>query len=183
MESGRDCSFDCETFVDFRPEALKTTLVKAVEKGHLEQTTGKGAQGTFQLKCGGNKPQVKGSVLEEAITAAITAMNEPKTCSTTLLLDSHKDMKEHHLMATLRRTLKKCKVLGWMEQITGHGFTGTYQLSFPYYPSPNTLFLDTFKEPAKTPTKRRRTVDASDEEEESEEKEDSSEDGAPPPTR
>ena len=37
-------------------------------------------------------------------------------------------------MASLRRTLTKCKVLGWMEQITGHGFTGTYQLSFPFYP-------------------------------------------------
>lgn len=57
--------------------------------------------GRFQLKRGGNKPQPKGSVLEEAITVAITAMNEPKTCSTTLLrkhlLDSHKDVKEHHL--------------------------------------------------------------------------------------
>lgn len=37
-------------------------------------------------------------------------------------------------VAHLRRTLTKCKVLGWMEQITGHGFTGTYQLSFPFYP-------------------------------------------------
>lgn len=39
-----------------------------------------------------------------------------------------------HLVAHLRRTLTKCKVLGWMEQITGHGFNGTYQLSFPFYP-------------------------------------------------
>uniref|UniRef100_A0A3P9IZF0 Heterochromatin protein 1-binding protein 3 n=1 Tax=Oryzias latipes TaxID=8090 RepID=A0A3P9IZF0_ORYLA len=81
---------------------------------------------TAKLKRGGNKPQPKGSVLEEAITVAITAMNEPKTCSTTLLrkhlLDSHKD-----------RDIT-CKVLGWMEQITGHGFTGTYRLSFPFYP-------------------------------------------------
>lgn len=38
------------------------------------------------------------------------------------------------LVASLKRTLTKCKVLGWMEQITGHGFSGTYQLSFPYYP-------------------------------------------------
>lgn len=37
-------------------------------------------------------------------------------------------------VAHLRRTLTKCKVLGWMEQITGHGFNGTYQLSFPFYP-------------------------------------------------
>uniref|UniRef100_A0A3P9HCL0 Heterochromatin protein 1-binding protein 3 n=1 Tax=Oryzias latipes TaxID=8090 RepID=A0A3P9HCL0_ORYLA len=65
---------------DFRPESLKTALVKAVEKGHLEQITGKGARGTFQVLLlkktprgvtfhqSGNKPQPKGSVLEEAIT-------------------------------------------------------------------------------------------------------------------
>uniref|UniRef100_A0A3P9IZH2 Heterochromatin protein 1-binding protein 3 n=1 Tax=Oryzias latipes TaxID=8090 RepID=A0A3P9IZH2_ORYLA len=160
--------------IENKPESLKTALVKAVEKGHLEQITGKGARGTFQLKRGGNKPQPKGSVLEEAITVAITAMNEPKTCSTTLLKS---------VLVLKRDITVHCKVLGWMEQITGHGFTGTYRLSFPFYPSPNTLFPDKFKEPAvKTPAKRRRTVDSSEEEEESEEEE-SSEDEALPPKR
>lgn len=42
--------------------------------------------------------------------------------------------------AHLKRTLTKCKVMGWMEQISGHGFTGTYQLSFPYYPRYSQLF-------------------------------------------
>lgn len=32
-----------------RPEVLKTALLKAVEKGQLEQITGKGARGTFQV--------------------------------------------------------------------------------------------------------------------------------------
>uniref|UniRef100_A0A668SV69 Heterochromatin protein 1-binding protein 3 n=1 Tax=Oreochromis aureus TaxID=47969 RepID=A0A668SV69_OREAU len=117
---------------------LKSALVRAVEKGQLEQITGKGARGTFQLKRTGNKVLLKGGTLEDAITAAITAMNEPKTCSTTTLrrylLDANKDRKEYQLVANLRRTLTKCKVLGWMEQITGHGFNGTYQLSFPFYP-------------------------------------------------
>uniref|UniRef100_A0A3B4AH61 Heterochromatin protein 1-binding protein 3 n=1 Tax=Periophthalmus magnuspinnatus TaxID=409849 RepID=A0A3B4AH61_9GOBI len=108
--------------VEKRPDILKAALVRAIEKGQVEQITGKGASGTFQLKRPGNKIQLKGSTLDDAIVAAITAMNEPKTCSTTTLLSS------------LRRTLTKCKVLGWMEQITGHGFTGTYRLSFPYYP-------------------------------------------------
>uniref|UniRef100_A0A3Q1JTA5 Heterochromatin protein 1-binding protein 3 n=1 Tax=Anabas testudineus TaxID=64144 RepID=A0A3Q1JTA5_ANATE len=124
--------------IESRPEVLKTALVKAVEKGQLEQITGKGARGTFQLKRTGNQVLLKGGALEDAITAAITAMNEPKTCSTTTLrrylLDANKDRKEYQLVANLRRTLTKCKVLGWMEQITGHGFTGTYQLSFPFYP-------------------------------------------------
>uniref|UniRef100_A0A3Q2PGA3 Heterochromatin protein 1-binding protein 3 n=1 Tax=Fundulus heteroclitus TaxID=8078 RepID=A0A3Q2PGA3_FUNHE len=120
--------------IENRPDLLKTALVKAVEKGHLEQITGKGARGTFQLKRTAKDAQLKGSTLEDAITVAITAMNEPKTCSTTslrkFLVDSNKDVKEN----LLGKTLTKCKVLGWMEQITGHGFTGTYQLSFPFYP-------------------------------------------------
>lgn len=174
--------------IENRPEVLKTALVKAVEKGQLEQITGKGARGTFQLKRTGNQVLLKGGTLEDAITAAITAMNEPKTCSTTTLrkylLDANKDRKEYQLVANLRRTLTKCKVLGWMEQITGHGFTGTYQLSFPFYPSPTILYPDKFKEPPKKnaapPAKRRRTADSSDEEEdESEEEEEESEDEAP----
>ncbi|XP_022617199.1 heterochromatin protein 1-binding protein 3 isoform X2 [Seriola dumerili] len=179
--------------IENRPEVLKTALVKAVEKGQLEQITGTGARGTFQLKRTGNQVLLKGSTLEDAITAAITAMNEPKTCSTNTLrkylLDANKDRKEYQLVANLRRTLTKCKVLGWMEQITGHGFTGTYQLSFPFYPSPTILYPDKFKElqnknttkPA-PPAKRRRVADSSDEEEEeseSEEEEDDSVDDPP----
>ncbi|KAM9860071.1 heterochromatin protein 1-binding protein 3 isoform 2-T2 [Aulostomus maculatus] len=172
--------------IDSRPEVLKTALVKAVERGQLEQITGKGASGTFQLKRTGNKVLLKGGTLEDAITAAITAMNEPKTCSTTTLrkylLDANKDIKEYLLLANLRRTLTKCKVLGWMEQITGHGFTGTYQLSFPFYPSPTILYPDKFNKPVKdtTPsTKQRRTVDSSDEEESEEDESEESEDEAP----
>uniref|UniRef100_A0A3Q0RXX7 Heterochromatin protein 1-binding protein 3 n=1 Tax=Amphilophus citrinellus TaxID=61819 RepID=A0A3Q0RXX7_AMPCI len=182
--------------IENRPEVLKSALVRAVEKGQLEQITGKGARGTFQLKRTGNKVLLKGGTLEDAITAAITAMNEPKTCSTTTLrrylLDANKDRKETlvvPLVANLRRTLTKCKVLGWMEQITGHGFNGTYQLSFPFYPSPTILYPDKFKElpkkDAAPPAKRRRTVESSDEEEEEseEEEEEESEDEAPPPKR
>uniref|UniRef100_A0A3P8TM49 Heterochromatin protein 1-binding protein 3 n=1 Tax=Amphiprion percula TaxID=161767 RepID=A0A3P8TM49_AMPPE len=173
--------------IENRPEVLKSALVKAVERGQLEQITGKGARGTFQLKRTGNKILLKGGALEDAITAAITAMNEPKTCSTTTLrrylVDANKDRKEYQLVANLRRTLTKCKVLGWMEQITGHGFTGTYQLSFPFYPSPTILYPDKFKDlqdkKAAAPTKRRRTADSSDEEDEEEEEEEESEDEAP----
>ncbi|XP_029908166.1 heterochromatin protein 1-binding protein 3 isoform X2 [Myripristis murdjan] len=169
--------------IEHRPELLKETLLKAVEKGQLERITGKGASGTFQLKGTGNKVLLKGGDLEDAITAAITAMNEPKTCSTTTLrkylIDSNKDTKEYRLVATLRRTLTKCKMLGWMEQITGNGLNGTYQLSFPYYPSPATLYPDRVIAPPKKKVdvvKRRRTVESSDEEEESD-------DEPPPPKR
>ncbi|XP_038551800.1 heterochromatin protein 1-binding protein 3 isoform X2 [Micropterus salmoides] len=185
--------------IENRPDVLKVALLKAVEKGQLEQITGKGARGTFQLKRTGNRVLLKGGALEDAITTAITAMNEPKTCSTTTLrrylVDANKDRKEYQLVANLRRTLTKCKVLGWMEQITGHGFTGTYQLSFPFYPSPTILYPDKFKEhPVKNPTptpKRRRAAHSSDEseeesedeEDEEEEEEEESEEEAPPRKR
>lgn len=42
--------FNCKLWFFLRPEVLKTALVKAVEKGQLEQITGKGARGTFQVK-------------------------------------------------------------------------------------------------------------------------------------
>lgn len=175
--------------VENRPDILKAALVRAVEKGQLDQITGKGARGTFQLKRTGSEFLLKGGAMEDAILAAITAMNEPKTCSTTTLkrylVTANKDRKEYQLVSSLRRTLSKCKVLGWMEQITGHGFTGTYRLSFPFYPSPTILYPDKFKESpkkkAQTPAKRRRMADSSDEEEseEEEESEDESEDEAP----
>lgn len=54
-----------------------------------------------QLKRTGNKVLLKGGALEDAIAAAITAMNEPKTCSTTILrrylLSANKDRKEYQL--------------------------------------------------------------------------------------
>ncbi|XP_041639048.1 heterochromatin protein 1-binding protein 3 isoform X2 [Cheilinus undulatus] len=176
--------------IENRPDVLKAALVRAVERGQLDQITGKGARGTFQLKRTGNQVLLKGGAIEDAITAAITAMNEPKTCSTTTLkrylVDANKDRKEYQLVSSLRRTLSKCKVLGWMEQITGHGFTGTYRLSFPFYPSPTILYPDKFKEPPKKNSqpvaKRRRVADSSDEEEseeEEEEEEEESEDEAP----
>ncbi|XP_062314178.1 heterochromatin protein 1-binding protein 3 isoform X2 [Osmerus eperlanus] len=173
--------------VENRPDILKSALVRAVEKGHLEQITGKGASGTFQLKRAGDKILMKGGPLEDAIFTAITAMNEPKTCSIPTLrkhlVETNKDNVEYRLVNTLKKTLQKCKMMGWMEQITGNGLTGTYQLSYPYYPSPAVLFPDKHK-PVEKP-KRRRTVDSSSEEssseEEEESEEESSEDDEPPP--
>ncbi|KAM4613339.1 heterochromatin protein 1-binding protein 3 isoform 1-T1 [Polymixia lowei] len=182
--------------IENRPDLLKTALVRAVDKGHLERITGKGASGTFQLKRTGDKVLLKGGALEDAITTAITAMNEPKTCSTTTLrkylIGNNKDSKEYRLVANLKRTLTKCKMLGWMEQITGNGLNGTYQLSFPYYPSPAILYPDRVIAPQKKKedtVKRRRMADSSDEEEseeeeeEDDEEEEESDDEPPPPKR
>ncbi|XP_056399555.1 heterochromatin protein 1-binding protein 3 [Hyla sarda] len=168
--------------VDVRPQMLKNALQRAVEKGQLEQITGKGASGTFQLKRAGDKPLLSGGVFEDAILSAITAMNEPKTCSTTAIkkyvLENHPGVNSSFQVHLLKRTLQKCEKNGWMEQISGKGFSGTYQLSFPYYPSPYVLFPDKAAE-----EEEEESDNESEEEEEEEESEEESEDEEPPPKR
>ncbi|XP_069803006.1 heterochromatin protein 1-binding protein 3 [Dendropsophus ebraccatus] len=169
--------------VDVRPQMLKNALQRAVEKGQLEQITGKGASGTFQLKRAGDKPLLSGGAFEDAILSAITAMNEPKTCSTTAIkkyvLENHPGVNSSFQVHLLKRTLQKCEKNGWMEQISGKGFSGTYQLSFPYYPSPYVLFPDKAAEEEEEESDN----ESEDEEEEEESEEEESEDEEPPPKR
>ncbi|KAG9337673.1 hypothetical protein JZ751_028323, partial [Albula glossodonta] len=166
--------------VEQRPDLLKSALQRAVDKGHLEQITGKGASGTFQIKRVGDKALLKGGLLEDAILTAITAMNEPKTCSITILrkflLEKHKDSRVSLLVNNLKRTLKTCKMRGWMEQITGNGFNGTYQLCYPFYPSPALLFPEKQKEKEKPKRRNERKEESSDEEESEEEEDDDDDD-------
>ncbi|XP_052329350.1 heterochromatin protein 1-binding protein 3-like isoform X3 [Oncorhynchus keta] len=179
--------------VEHRPDILKSALVRAVDKGHLEQITGKGASGTFQLKREGGKFLLKGGPLEDAIMTAIVAMNEPKTCSTTtlrkFLLETNQDSMEYRVVNNLKRTLQKCKMMGWMDQITGNGLNGTYQLCYPYYPSPAILFPEkqnVKEQKVAEKDKRRKRVDLSDEDSDEEEKDSSEEeesDDEPPPKR
>ncbi|XP_063293202.1 heterochromatin protein 1-binding protein 3 [Pelobates fuscus] len=167
--------------VDIRPQMLKNALQRAVEKGQLEQITGKGASGTFQVKRAGDKPLLSGGGFEDAILSAITAMNEPKTCSTTAIkkyvLENHPGGNASFQVHLLKRTLQKCEKNGWMEQISGKGFSGTYQLCFPYYPSPYVLF----PEKAEEQDEDEESGDESEEEEEEESEEESEEE--PPPKR
>ncbi|OBS68869.1 hypothetical protein A6R68_02584 [Neotoma lepida] len=106
--------------VDIRPQLLKNALQRALKKS-------------------GEKPLLGGSLMEYAILSAIAAMNEPKTCSTTALkkyvLENHPGTNSNYQMHLLKKTLQKCEKNGWMEQISGKGFSGTFQLCFPYYPS------------------------------------------------
>ncbi|XP_037235605.1 heterochromatin protein 1-binding protein 3 isoform X2 [Falco naumanni] len=167
--------------LDMRPQLLKNALQRAVEKGQLEQITGKGASGTFQLKKSGEKPLLGGTLMEDAILSAIAAMNEPKTCSTTALkkyiLENHPGTNSNFQVHLLKRTLQKCEKNGWMEQISGKGFSGTFQLCFPYYPSPDVLY----------PEKQQDSEESDEEEEEESEDEESeeeeSEEEEPPPKK
>ncbi|XP_061868949.1 heterochromatin protein 1-binding protein 3 isoform X2 [Colius striatus] len=169
--------------VDVRPQLLKNALQRAVEKGQLEQITGKGASGTFQLKRSGEKPLLGGTLMEDAILSAIAAMNEPKTCSTTALkkyiLENHPGTNSNFQVHLLKRTLQKCEKNGWMEQISGKGFSGTFQLCFPYYPSPDVLYPE--KQQDEDSEESDEEEEEESEEEESEEEE--SEEEEPPPKK
>uniref|UniRef100_F6S3D3 Heterochromatin protein 1-binding protein 3 n=1 Tax=Ornithorhynchus anatinus TaxID=9258 RepID=F6S3D3_ORNAN len=169
--------------VDLRPQLLKNALQRAVEKGQLEQITGKGASGTFQLKRSGEKPLLGGSLMEDAILSAIAAMNEPKTCSTTALkkyvLENHPGTNSNFQVHLLKRTLQKCEKNGWLEQISGKGFSGTFQLCFPYYPSPGVLFPEKHQDEESDESED----DSEEEEEDSSEEEESEEDEPPPKKR
>ncbi|XP_072887818.1 heterochromatin protein 1-binding protein 3 [Hemitrygon akajei] len=164
-----------------RPYLLKQALQRAVDKGQLEQITGKGASGTFQLKKAGDKPLLTGGPFEDAILSAITAMNEPKTCSTTALKKYVSEKvpatNSNFQMHMLKRTLQKCEKNGWIEQISGKGFSGSFQLCFPFYPSPSVLF----------PEKQHQNEDESEVEEEDEdevsESEEESDEDEPPKKR
>ncbi|KAI2659034.1 Heterochromatin protein 1-binding protein 3 [Labeo rohita] len=160
--------------VDSRPEVLKNCLQKSVENGFLEQITGKGASGTFQLKKAGNKVLMGGGLLEDAIVAAITAMNEPKTCSITILrkflMEKQKEQNNYFIVSNLKRTLQKCKMMGWMEQISGHGLSGPAVL-FPE-------MMAKLKQKEEQKLKRKRDDDSDEESEEEESEEDE-----PPPRK
>ncbi|MCP6066041.1 histone H1/H5 family protein, partial [Klebsiella pneumoniae] len=69
------------------------------------------------------------------------------------------------------RTLQKCEKNGWLEQISGKGFSGTFQLSFPYYPSPGVLFP------------KKESGGSDDEDDDDDESSEDSEDEEPPPKR
>uniref|UniRef100_A0A8C4WSP8 Heterochromatin protein 1-binding protein 3 n=2 Tax=Eptatretus burgeri TaxID=7764 RepID=A0A8C4WSP8_EPTBU len=113
-----------------RPAILKQALQRCVDKGSLEQITGRGASGTFQLLA---LPSSQLPPLEAAISTAIIAMNEPKSASMTALkklLQNEPAFRGY----MLKRSLKKLMGQGWVTRISGKGFSGSFQLAYPYYP-------------------------------------------------
>merc|ERR1712037_501005 len=84
----------------------------------------------------------------------------------------------------LKSALERAVTKGWITQISGKGFSGTYRLCHPYYPSPRELWGKDFVEPKSpkepraaksepTPKKKavKRAAAASDSEEESDDEE------------
>jgi len=159
--------------------AFKKAIENGVAKGQLNQLTGKGLSGTFQLVDGANKT---GAKYEDAIEDAIIAMNEPKDISVTSLRnylgEYHKEYNTDQRPRGLKNALDQSEARGHLQHISGKGFTGTYRLSYPFYPSPYELWGEEAKpeKKAKREVKKRASKkdDSSDEEEESSSEEESS---------
>merc|ERR1711936_986268 len=105
-----------------------------------------------------------GAKFEDAFENACIAMNEPKDVSVNKLRDYlsvyhaeyNTDNRPHVLKTALDRAVDK----GWITQISGKGFSGTYRLCHPYYPSPRELWGKDFVEP-KSPKEPRAKAEPS----------------------
>jgi hypothetical protein len=152
---------------------FKKALENMVAKGQLDQITGKGLSGTFQLLDGAKK---SGTAYEDPIEDAIIASNEPKDASVPALRhylsEYHTEYNVKDNPKVLRRALERAEAMGWIIRITGKGFSGTFRLSYPYIPSPKDLWRGDYKPTDYEPkSKKSRTYDSSSDEESDEEEE------------
>jgi len=172
----------------------RKALELAEKNGQLERLTGKGFNGTFQLVDGANKT---GAKFEDAFENACIAMNEPKDVSVSKLRDYlsvyHAEYNTDNKPKVLKTALDRAVDKGWITQISGKGFSGTYRLCHPYYPSPRELWGKDFVEPKSpkepraakaepSPKKKaaKRAAAASDSEEESDDDDDEEEEAYKP---
>jgi len=136
-------------------DAFKKALEAGERKGQLDRITGKGNSGTFALMDGADK---SGAKYEDAFESAIIAMNEPKDCSVPTLRDYlgvyHKEFDTDNRPLKLKKALERAEDKGFIQRITGKGFSGTFRLAWPFYPSPRVLWGDEFKEPKKEKNER-----------------------------
>lgn len=126
----------------------KKALELSEKNGTLERLTGKGFSGTFQLVDGANKT---GHKFEDAFENACIAMNEPKDLSVSKIRDYlghyHPEYKTDDRPKVLKSALDRAAAKGWVQQISGKGFSGTYRLMHPYYPGPRELWGKDYMEP------------------------------------
>lgn len=163
----------------------RKALELAEKNGTLERLTGKGFSGTFQLVDGANKGSGK---FDDAFENACIAMNEPKDLSVGKLRDYlgfyHAEYNTDNRPKVLKRALERAVDKGWLNQISGKGFTGTFRLMHPYYPGPRELWGKDFVEakeakepraekkaesPKKKAAKRAATPDSDDDDSDEEE--------------
>jgi len=144
----------------------RKALELSEKNGTLERLTGKGFSGTFQLVDGANKT---GHKFEDAFENACIAMNEPKDLSVGKIRDYlgayHPEYKTDDRPKVLKSALDRAVAKGWVQQISGKGFTGTFRLMHPYYPGPRELWGKDYVEPKEkgeaTPKKAKKEEAAS----------------------
>lgn len=131
----------------FELKHYKKALESAESNGQLERLTGKGYSGTFRLIDGANKLSSK---FGDAFENALIAMNEPKELSVSKLRDYlgfyHSEYLTNDRPKVLKSALDRAVDKGWLKQISGKGFSGSYRLMHPYYPSPKELWGSEYKE-------------------------------------
>merc|ERR1712059_128450 len=127
--------------LDVEGKAFRSALEFLEKQGQLERITGKGFSGTFQLVDEADK---FGHKYEDAIANAVIAMNEPKDVSVGGLRDYlgvyHKEYNTDDRPQVLKNALERAVSKGWLKQVTGKGFSGTYRLAWPFHPSPKELW-------------------------------------------
>lgn len=136
--------------LDVEGKAFKKALENAESKGQLERITGNGFSGTFQLVDGAKKT---GGAYEDAFENALIAMNEPKDVGVPSLRDYlgvyHPEYNTDQKPQILKNALDRAVKNGWLDQVTGKGFSGTYRLMYPFHPSPRELWGADYVDPQK----------------------------------
>jgi len=170
--------------LDVEGKGFKKALESGESKGQLQRITGKGMGGTFALVDGADK---NGAQYEDAIENAIISMSEPKQVSVGALRDYlgeyHKEYNTDQRPTVLKNALDRSVDKGWLKQISGKGFSGTYRLMHPYYPSPKELWGELFvekkekEEKAEKSTPKRKATKRAAVDSESEEESDDDDEG------
>jgi len=164
------------------PKQFKKALESGEKKGQLRRVTGQGFNGTFALVDEADKT---GAKFEDALENAIIAMSEPKQVSVNSLRDYlsvyHPEYNTDQRPTVLKNALERSVAKGWLKQISGKGFAGTYRLMHPYYPSPRELWGNLFvekKEKDETSTPKRKATKRPAADSDSDDDEDSDDDDA-----
>jgi len=183
--------------LDVEGKAFRKAIESAESKGQLLRITGKGSSGTFSLVDGANK---SGGRYEDAIENAVIAMNEPKEVSVASLRnylgEYHTEYNTDQKPRVLKSALDRCEARGWLKQISGKGFSGSYRMMYPYYPAPRELWGKDYIEPKakdeapkakdaapKRKATKRAAAESSDEESDESEDEDSDDEVIPTPRK
>lgn len=121
---------------------LKDCMEKGIKTGVWERVSGAGATGRFQLVVDSFNPSLAND-LEDMVSCAIVASNEPKTASIRLLKsyisDYHPEFNIDRRPFKLKKALERAEASNQLKRISGIGLSGSFQLVEQFIPSPAIL--------------------------------------------